>query len=921
MKPLREDSLLARVLDWNARLVFRWPRSIVVVSAALFVLSVAYTDQFLKFDMNRDDLVGGNKRYQENFLRFKREFPQTDDLVVVVESDDVERNRQFIERLGAEISAETNLFTDVLYKKDLKMFGSKALLFASEPALAKLQKTLHGYLPFIQQFADATNLVTLFDLINSQFRTAKREGNDANRALMGALPMLEQIVRDANESLTMPGKPPSPGFATLFDAGPEETYITFANARIFVLNAHALNEKLNDAAVRRLAELVDQFRDEVPGVNVGITGSPVLAHDEMMQSRKDTTVASIASLIICALIFIYGYKETGRPVKATICLIVGLAYTLAFATLAIGHLNILTVTFVPMLIGLAIDFGVHLITRYEEELRHGKSAEAAMRKAMVYTGQGIFTGAFTTAGAFLAMALTQFKGIQEMGIICGSGLLICLVPMMTLLPVLLLRGHQNVIDHDTGDARATRARIENLWLQRPTLVCIITIALSWLAWTQLDKVHFDYDLRNMQSAGLPAVIFEKKLINAGSEVTSSNAEGKSVLYAAIVAPSPAEADRLVERIKGLSAVADVDTITNLSEDQNVKLRLVDNIKQELARIRFGPPDPNPVDVPDLSRTLYSLYGYLGASLEAVGTNEPALSRNFVALRDAIESFRKELWAGGDERMEAKSVRLAQFQQGMFKDIRETFGALQNQNTSGPLTVPDLPTALRDRFIGVNGKILLQVYPRRDIWQRNNQREFIDQLRTVDPEVTGTPVQLYEYTELLKKSYEQAAKYALGAIVVLIFLHFRSLSSVVLALMPVVIGAIWLEGLMGFFGIELNPANIMTLPLVIGIGVTNGIHILNRFAEEQTPSILARSTGKAVFVSALTAIAGFGSLILAKHQGIRSLGCVMAIGMTTCMIAALTFLPAVLSLVMRHQKRSGKSAVDQSQTQASKAESE
>ena len=126
--------------------------------------------------------------------------------------------------------------------------------------------------------------------------------------------------------------------------------------------------------------------------------------------------------------------------KATICLVVGLVYTLAFTTLAVGHLNVLTLPFVPMLIGLGIDYGVHLITRYEEELRHGKTEETALTKAMVFTGQGIFTGALTTAGAFLAMRFTHFKGIQEMGVICGGGLLICFIPMMTLLPALLLRG-------------------------------------------------------------------------------------------------------------------------------------------------------------------------------------------------------------------------------------------------------------------------------------------------------------------------------------------------------------------------------------------------------------------------------------------------------------------------------------------------
>ena len=188
-----------------------------------------------------------------------------------------------------------------------------------------------------------------------------------------------------------------------------------------------------------------------------------------------------------------------------------------------------------------------------------------------------------------------------------------------------------------------------------------------------------------------------------------------------------------------------------------------------------------------------------------------------------------------------------------------------------------------------------------MWQREHQKEFVEQLRaaldprkTDQPIITGTPVQLLEYTTLLVSSYVEAAYYSLAAIAILVLIHFRSFTCVVLALLPVAIGTVWMVGFMGLTGIPFNPANIMTLPLVIGIGVTNGIHILNRFAEEQTPSILAKSTGKAVLVSGLNTIAGFGSLILAKHQGIASLGYVMAVGTATCMIAALTFLPALLN---------------------------
>jgi len=175
---------------------------------------------------------------------------------------------------------------------------------------------------------------------------------------------------------------------------------------------------------------------------------------------------------------------------------------------------------------------------------------------------------------------------------------------------------------------------------------------------------------------------------------------------------------------------------------------------------------------------------------------------------------------------------------------------------------------------------------------------LDPQDTNRPIITGTPVQLYEYTTLLKESYQQAAWYSLWAIVILVLIHFRSLACLILALVPVAAGTIWMVGLMGWLGIPFNPANIMTLPLVIGIGVTSGIHILNRFAEEQTPSILAKSTGKAVIVSGLTTVVGFGSLMLAEHRGIESLGYVMSIGTSTCMIAALTFLPAVLNLLIR-----------------------
>jgi hypothetical protein len=461
--------------------------------------------------------------------------------------------------------------------------------------------------------------------------------------------------------------------------------------------------------------------------------------------------------------------------------------------------------------------------------------------------------------------------------------------MLTMLPAMLLRGRQNQLDHQIHEDR-TRARIENIWLQRPWLVTGITASLCVAAVVAGRKLYFDYNLLKMQNPRLPSVVYAQKLMNSAD---------KSLLYAAVITDSLTNAVALQHKIEALPLVAGTEPgfyQDFLNTNQAEKLRLIGEIKRQVAAVEFAPPDPRPVDVYALSSTLYGLSGYLGNALEAVGTNDPALTAQLVTLREAIAGLRKTALAGDATALADHADKLALFQRALFTDLSDTFHLLQHQDNSAPLCVADLPPSLKSQFIGVTGKFLIQIYPKEDVWERAPQERFIAALRAIDPDVTGTPVQLYEYESLLKNSYVQAAWYSLAAIALMVLIHFRSLNAVVLALLPVAIGTLWLAGLMGWLNQPVNLSNIMTLPLVIGIGVTNGIHILNRYAEEGTPGILSRSTGKAVLVSGLTAIAGFGSLMLAQHNGIHSLGVIMSAGIAMCMLAGLTFLPALLNLL-------------------------
>lgn len=892
-------SLIVRVLQRIAHLVLHRPRWFVWPQVALALLCVGYTVARLQFSTSRNDLVSDRLHYHRIFLDLRQEFPAGDDIVALVESESPEKNRQFIERLGARLDAETNLFTDVFFRGDLAMLGPKALLFLDEPTLEELRTRLRDYRPFLERVTATTNLASLFQMMNRQFRTAgrSREASPDNETLIGALPALERIVTQATDSLRRPGTPPSPGVNALFGGGHDadrQVYLTFAEGRIYLLSLRQRDPTDAGPAIERLRTLVAETKLEVPGVNADITGGPVLELDEMNQSQRDSILATLLALVLVGVIFVYGYNETGRPLKAILCLIVGLCYSMGYTTLTVGRLNILTITFAPMLVGMAIDFGVHLITRYEEELRHGLNPQLAMLKAMVNTGQGIYTGAFTTAGAFFAMSFTDFAGVREMGIITGGGLLVCLVPMMTLLPVLLLRGRQNRIDRGRGDnAPSLRERFESLILRRPGWVSVVGLAGTGLALTQFGRVYFDYDLRNMQSEGLPAVVYEKKLMNSTP---------RSVLFGAVVASNATEAVRLQASLTNLSTVAAVDSIAPLLVgDPAHRLQLIGEVKRDLAGLRFPEPSEQPTRLAELSQTLTFLQGYLGLAAEEVQkeAGQTNLLVSLRSLRAAIGELRAEMVRG--DRTE-RAAKLGAYERAFFADLRSTFETLQQQDNSSALRIEDLPTVIRNRFVGRTGKFLLQVYPNIDVWIRTNQAAFVGELRTLVPNVTGEPVQLYEYTTLLKESYEKAACYALAAMAVLVFLQFRSLTAVLLAHVPVLLAGVWLVGLMGWYGVPFNPANIMTLPLVVGIGVTYGVHILTRFAEEQNPAILAKSTGKAVLVSGLTTVAGFGSLAVAEHQGIVSLGFVMSFGVLATMIGGLVALPALLMLLPRPSRR-------------------
>ena len=882
-----ESHPLERLLHRLAGSICRHRGWFIYPQLILFALCLMFASWRLEFQADPNDLVSTGEDYLRHWRELKEEFQVQEDLVVLVESEDLEKNRQFVERLGGRLESETNLFKNVFYKADFRAMGSKGLLFLPEQRLAQLLQALREYEPLIRTFSEITNLTSLILTVDQELRGASPETAEQH-PFTRAVPALTRIVEQGVDSLKRPGIPPSPGLTALFRAGSEPVpgdYLHFAEGRFYVLTCAVTDPAWEEAAIFRLRELAADTQLEVAGVNVGVTGQPVLRYEEMRQARSDTTLAAWVALVVVALTFSFCYHEVRRPLKATACLVVGIGYTLGFATLTVGHLNLLTITFIPILIGLGIDFGVHLITRFEEELRAGRSAHTAIDKALAVTGTGICTGGVATAAAFLAMTLTGVKGIREMGLICGGGLLVCLVPMLTMLPAILLQGKELARRPPPARQghRSRRTRLEQLWLERPRLVTGLGLALTVLAASQAYRVKFDHNLLNLQSQGLSAIVYERKMVEASAH---------AVLSCLVMADSIDAALALERRIRALDSVAGVDSVAPLlAGDQREKLELVGRIREAAAGIRFAPKDMATVDLPALDHALESFQAVLGPALYAVQrAGNVDLRDALVGLREEVHAWRQAIASGWPE---STAATLNHYQQALFTDLASTLSALQQQDDRTPLRAEDLPQGLQSRFIGRTGKLLLQVYPNENVWERAPQETFVQELRTVDPAVTGPPIRFYEFTGLLRRNFQKAALYALATITLMLLVHFRSVGCVLLALLPMLVGMVWTLGWMAVLDLSFNPANIIAITLLIGIGVGSGVHILNRFAEHRHAYVLGKSTGKAVLVSALTTVGGFGSLMLAEHAGIASLGQVMALGTSLCLLAALTVLPAVL----------------------------
>ncbi len=542
-----------------------------------------------------------------------------------------------------------------------------------------------------------------------------------------------------------------------------------------------------------------------------------------------------------------------------------------------GHLNILSVTFTVTLIGIGIDYGIYYVALYLQRRGEKMDCKTSLLEAARVAGPAITTGAITTSIAFFAAGLTSFKGVAELGIIAGGGILLCAVAELTLLPACIW-----LVDRSGWGVVMPKPLGIHRWIapvvRFPRFTLAAGVAATLALAVGLGNLWYDTNLLNMQAEGLESVELERKLLSECNQ---------SVWYALSMADSREELLARKEKFLQLGSVERTEEIVSLLPvDDEVKQPAIGRIERRLATL----PERPPLITVDSPEGLGQVLGQVQAVLARSRFDERC-ARQLETVRDLLR------------RMPATDcyALLTRFQQEMAGDLLSRLHILKSIANPMPPALTDLPSSLVDRFVGQHGKHLLKIYGRGDIWDTMALRRFVEDVRSVDPHATGNPLQAHEASLEMKRSYQEAAIYALLVIVGVLVLDFKNLRHAMLAAAPLGIGIVQTLGLLGWLDIPLNPANLIALPLILGIGVDYGVHIVHEFRESRGPYRISSGTAVAVLVDGLTTLVGFGSLMIASHQGLQSLGRVLTLGVTCCLFTSLVMLPAALTWLTRNRK--------------------
>ncbi|NOZ60407.1 MAG: MMPL family transporter [Calditrichaeota bacterium] len=942
-----KEKMLKTLARWHVHHPYR-----MIILVLILTLIFGALSEHLQLTMRWSDLLPTNDPRTIEFNKIIDDFVTSTSIIVVVQGEE-KQMKKFAEELVPKLLAavdtsknsECRKKISVLEKKlaSLKSSGDEKKIKRIESKIAELQDRINKKL--IQR-VDYKNEV---DFLKQHGLLLIKEKDLKNLKEVFSSPNLEDFVFHVNNSMEAEYIQDSESMSTREKEDGAFMFLDGIEGFVRLLNRYADGENISDEEVKELTDkiligepymlsydkstlvlnaipnftmldtelmvkgtdviqkIVDQQLENYPGIRAGLTGFIPVGRDEMYYSQKSLGYTSLIAIIAILILLIISFRMWLAPLFAMINLIIGIVWAIGVAVILVGQLNIMTQMMSVILLGLGIDFSIHLISFFSEKRAAGATIAEAMEETFLKSGGGVITGGLTTAAAFLTLVVSSSRGMKEMGLVTGFGLLAILVATFLILPIMLVL-RERVVDRKL---RRTEKRAEILqrdislkslgiiadWLGRHYIfslvsMVIVTIFLVW----QASKITFDTNYMNIEAEGLTSIALQDTVLDKFD---------MSMDYSMVLTDNVEESRQLAEKFRDLGSVAMVEDISlylpskekqqrrraHIAEVKNamsratvarkITPRAFEKIVRELQRL-----DMNVKELQDMA--------YLGGQdkvdnkcQKIVGNPDDPNSR------DIILELVKKL-----KQHPAENRRRLSAMQNIFAPYYKQ-SILQMCNSS-PLTMADLPESILDRYANkTRTQFLTTIYPQGSLWQDSEfLKRFVDDLETVTPRATGMGPVFRALVEIISRDGQIAMVLTLIIIFFLLWLDFKHVGDAFIAMIPLGAGILWMVGLMHLTGQQLTVMNVMGLPLILGIGIDDGVHIIHRWRSEKKTNLrlVFASTGKAILLTSLTTMLAFGSLIFAIWRGFGQLGASLFVGVGACFLTTVIILSGVIGWI-------------------------
>lgn len=894
------EKILIILSQWHSS----HPWRMLVLVAFATILFGFFASQ-LEMTMRVTDLLPAKDKKVSQLNEIIDEFATSTLLVVVVQGEE-SRIKAYADTLAPQIEkltfdGERKLFQRIDYKTPMNFLRDHMLMLVKAEDLQNTKDVFTN--PNLVELIENLNDSMEKEYVGREESLSTREKEDqAVQFLDGIENLILKMRKAAAGENPTDAEIKSAVDKLLFG----DTYmLSYDKKALLVLalpNFTLMDRDLLMAGADGVQNILNEMEKDFPDVQAGLTGDVARERDEQVYAAQSIGGSTLIALAFILILLIFAFRMWMAPVLAVVNLVVGLVWGMGAAWLAVGELNMVTSMMSVVLLGLGIDFSIHLLSGFTERRAAGDTIDDSMQKTFLKSGKGILTGAFTTACAFLTLLISQSRGMKEMGVVTGIGLLSVLLSTMLFLPVLLVfRERRKDKKIQAGKIRTQKQDISfrflgksATWLSRNYLFTIISsvIVTGFLVWYGIN-IKYEYDFMKLEPKGLESI----ELMDTVMEKFDFSME-----YAMAMADSVDESRRLAEEFKDLGTVAfteDISAFLPSEEQQQQRVPHIQDVKQEMENAQIY----SKLDEGDLAKLEEEI---VRLEMNVMEIQDMA----FLGGQDKVDNKCSQI-VGDPDNPEADS--LVQILQKQLKDEQVPVSLAGFQRKFAPyfkenvlrmssidsIEFEDLPLPIKDKYSNESrDKFLVTIFPAMSPWQNPQAlNRFSDDLERVTESVTGLPPVFRAVINIFARDGRNAVLLTLVIVFLLLYADFRKLRQALMAMVPLACGVFWMVGLMHLFGMKLNFMNLIGLPLIIGIGIDDGVHIIHRWRQEGNGRIqtVFSSTGKAILLTSLTTMFAFGSMGFSIFRGWASFGWAVTIGVGACFITSVFVLSGILGL--------------------------